>query len=1179
MPVRFVLGRAGSGKTHHGLTALAEELAKDPVDGPRLILLVPEQASMQMERALLGLVPERGLARCEVLSFRRLAHRVLAACGLGGAVVSDTARLMALRQIIGDLEDELVLFGSRRGRRGLVDSISRTLDELVQEDVWPDDLAEAAANVEAENPGLAARLADLHRIFRAYVDRLGDERTDPSHHLALARQHLDALPHLKGALIWVDGFAGFTRQEQRLLVELAGLAGHVDVGLLLDPDDPSARGEGPIEPFDLFARTVRTYQSLCEDLRQAGVVIEDPLSLHGTPPRFASAPPLAGLEARLFRPRVHASTDAPSRGASGAHVRLIQAANRRVEVAAAVAEIRRLVTEGEPRLRYRDIAVIVRDLEPYHDLLVGSLSEAGIPHFIDRRRTIRHHALVEAVRSLLELADSADPDAVVSLAKSGLCGLDDGDAELLENYLLAQGLSRRSDWTQGAWEYRRRLRDEDAPSRLTPAQAQELERLDEIRARLVDALAPWWALSETAEPPTCRAWAEALYATLERFGVPERLQTWLAEAEADGDVEQAQELRQIWSHVVAMLDDLAGEFGDEPMTASDLDELVDSALSSATLALAPPTLDQVLVGSIERSRHPAIRAALVLGFAEGHFPLRQKEDPILTDDHRAALEQAGLPLQPGAKQRLFDERLLAYIALTRPSELLWIGWPAAEQDGRACMPSPFVGAIRSVLPELETERLAEPHGSRQTWAICTPDDLVAGIACDVRVRQRPGMADTEADHVWNGLYNAALADPSLRDLMARTLTSLRYRNEARLDQAFVERLLDGHLLTSVTRIETFAACPFRHFAQYLLDLQPRETCHLDAVDLGVHSHRVLERLVDRLVADRRRLPDLEDNDLAELLHGISKDALAQLVDDVLLGDPRNAYLVEHNETDLHLALLAQRFVAAAGRYRPVGTEVTFGLPETEDDPARLRLPALEIVTPQGRSVALRGKIDRIDLADLGGRALATVLDYKLSSDRRLRLDRVLHGLDLQLMTYLLVVDAYGDALAERPVEPSGAFYVSLLDTLQSVPTPPEAPPSAAERYRDLRPRGLIDAGELESFDQHLGPGEGSEVVAVRLTNAGEPGWLNTTDVADSESFRGALAFVRQRVGELCDDLLDGRIDVAPYRLGQEMPCTYCDYQSLCRFEFHADAPRELQAMGRTEVLARMAEYEEGPFDA
>ena len=54
MSVRFILGRAGTGKTHHCLTSIRRELESDPECAQKLILLVPEQASLQMERALLA---------------------------------------------------------------------------------------------------------------------------------------------------------------------------------------------------------------------------------------------------------------------------------------------------------------------------------------------------------------------------------------------------------------------------------------------------------------------------------------------------------------------------------------------------------------------------------------------------------------------------------------------------------------------------------------------------------------------------------------------------------------------------------------------------------------------------------------------------------------------------------------------------------------------------------------------------------------------------------------------------------------------------------------------------------------------------------------------------------------------------------------------------------------------
>ena len=95
MSVRFVIGRAGTGKTHYCVEAVRNGLRQDPIDGPRLILLVPEQAGLQMERAILEPPDIPAAHRAECLSFRRLACKVLETTGMPSRfVLSEPARAM-----------------------------------------------------------------------------------------------------------------------------------------------------------------------------------------------------------------------------------------------------------------------------------------------------------------------------------------------------------------------------------------------------------------------------------------------------------------------------------------------------------------------------------------------------------------------------------------------------------------------------------------------------------------------------------------------------------------------------------------------------------------------------------------------------------------------------------------------------------------------------------------------------------------------------------------------------------------------------------------------------------------------------------------------------------------------------------------------------------------------------
>ena len=1072
MSVRFVIGRGGAGKTAYCLDQIVSRLRESAAEGPHLFLLVPEQAAMQMERALIEAAGVEGFARCDVLSFRRLAYRVLSASGGGICRVSPTGRLMILRHLVAQHADDLVAFGASRGRRGFVEHLGRTLDELIQEEVRPEDLAESLDRIPPDDDLLAARVRDIHRIYRAYLDALGPDLADPGHDLTLVRERLADYRALVGSLIWVDGFAGLTKQEHRLLVALAGLADRMEISLLIDPDSAVVRQGAPVEPFHLFARTERTYVSLHKAMREAGIEVELPRLLRGPCPRFRDAPHLARLERDLFSvfPRPSGNRSPPvSSEACGGGIELVEAATRRIEVAAVVGEIQRLVRRPHRPMRYRDIAIIVRNLEPYHDLLSAALASAGIPYFIDRRRPIAHHALVELIRSAVALLERVDVETMGAFVKTGLAGLKNEEADLLENYLKAHGITGRSNWVRGDWSCRPRPSRSRGDEATAETSSHDLQRINDLRRRLVEELQPWWRLIDAPAPPTAGEWAVGLFDLLQRLDVPRQIAEWADRADRTGRIRESQEHRQVWAHVVELLEDLTATFGDKPMTVETLTEVVDTALSSATLGLTPPTLDQVLIGSIERSRHPPIRAAFVLGFGEGEFPQRPAEDAIFGDRDRLELARAGVELAPASRQQLFDERLLAYIALTRPSECLWVSWPASDVDGRVRRPSPYVEMIRAVFPELPVRKLADPTATRRMWAIATAEDLAAAMTVDLRTRRSPSPESPQRraraecsteDRRWNALYEWARQEEHAREVLRRALASLVYRNRAALSPATAGRVYAPTWRASVSQVERFAACPFQHFAAYVLRLEPPTEFELDVVDLGLIYHRVLQDYVGGLISAGQRLSDVDPKDLDHAIPRIVRQAVGELVDEMILADARNAYLLDRGNVDLIRALHAQRFVASAGTFRPVGVEVLFGfeprevpaaVPGDERGGGRLFLPALKIDTPQGRSVLLRGRIDRIDLAEMGGKVLATVVDYKRSAERRLDLNRVFHGLDLQLPTYLLVLAEHGPQIGARPVEPAGAFYATLLDEVRRLDAPPNEPPDPTERYRQLRP--------------------------------------------------------------------------------------------------------------------------------
>lgn len=837
-------------------------------------------------------------------------------------------------------------------------------------------------------------------------------------------------------------------------------------------------------------------------------------------------------------------------------VTVLELPDRRCEVDAAVAEIERLRREARPPMRYRDIAIIVRDLGPYHDLLSAALRAHDIPCFIDRRQPTTQHPLIELVRGLLAVAgDDCQLTSVRLLLKTGLLPIGPEEADLLENYLLACGITGRSAWDQ-PWKFTRYFQRHSESSELTPQQAALLERINNIRQRWLDALGKWLNSAVGNRTASGREWAEALFACLEHLGAGARLHEWAAAAEDQGRPDEAEANRQVWADFLGLLDEFVRALGDESMNIREFQETIEAGLAEFNLGLAPATLDQVLIGAIERSRHPPVRAALLLGFDDAHYPMRRGEDPLLGDDERESLAAADAEIGPPRRQQLLDERMLAYIALTRASERILITYPKAEADGKPVGASPYLRDVLAALPGLEPVALPDPRAGRSDLWLTRCGEVGARLAREFRYRC--GAAGEDADPAgrarWNALYEAVRDQNDWHPTIGRSLAGLKYRNTAELRDGLVARQIGKRFAASVSRLELFAACPFAHYLEYFLRLEERIEADMRDVDLGTLCHAILERFIDGLAKSNRRLADLEDDEIGEGVESAASEVVPRMAGDLLLSEARNSFLLSRSRDHLRRVLRWQRDSAKVGDYRPFRVEYPFGYAEVDGGQLRMK-------TPKGREVILRGRIDRVDIAELADEVLGVVIDYKHSTDRRLDLCKAYHGLSLQLAGYLLALKQAGRTPAGRPIRPVAAFYLPLLEPYKAVSHPSE------EKKSSYQWRGIADCSALATLDRTVAPGSASQFMSARLKKDGGP--HGTCDLADPDDFQAMMAHTAGRMADLADSLIDGNIAVSPYRLRRQTPCSWCRYKPICRYEIETQPPRTLEAMKKADVFERL----------
>lgn len=1106
MGVAFLLGRAGTGKTHTCQSELVDALRAGDATPRPLILLVPEQAAFQSERALALRAPRRGLIDAEVCSFKRLLRRAMD-WRADVQILSRAARRLVLRRLAQGPGEILHAFGATARSAGFLDQLGTIFDELLSEALTPEQLRAAAPGLE---PGARRRVEALAELLGRYREWLGAQRVDEAAALELVRAHIRESDWLRGARVWVDGFAGFTAQELETVVELARVASRMTIALLSDapPAPPSAADD----ELDLFRRTQQTHRLLRARLREAGVTIDGVRVLSPNPPaRFARAPALARLEHALAFPLQRPVPAAAADAQTPPRVNLLECPTLRDEFRAAARLIRRVVPDSGGAWRFRDFAVIARDLEPICDLAADAFEEYDLPYFVDRRRSIAPHALVCAVDALLEaLGAGYAPEVMVRLLRTGLIA-PRAAAEELENWIAANEVRGAAVWHAARWMF---VRASDSPHRA---------RLDALRLRIAAALEPLRLLAGPGA--TAREWGAALHQALLALGVPRRLARWIDAAAQRNEIEAAETHRLAWDALRETLDNLHDWLGDTRLALRELRDVLASSLRETEIGLAPPMLDQVLISSIERSRHPEVRHAWIVAFNEGVFPQPPRGDPILSADERSALAAAGLAGLAPRRANPLDERLLAYIAVTRPSERLTISFARTSADGAALLPSPLLTELQLALPELRIEADAQAPPS-------TLRELATVLALPAAHRFVPECRAAQ---------HALRSDPAAAAGLRLLLRGDAYDNTAR-----PARAAGSQRNISFSHVDYQLQCPFKRFVAR--ELRPERTPRpmLLAQELGSFAHDVLSRVVRDAIDSARPVQEIPDEQWLAWLRQAGADALAEQ------GDLATRRPHRHFPFALQLERLADVVLAhaarwRAGSWRPLHVEHDL---------------SLELALPDGAHARIVGRADRIDVLERDAQRFYLVYDYKPRA-AAFATQPWLLGPSLQSLSYLLILLPGGRA--------GGALLAPLCADEQMLGNRYfERADDAAQRLYQYRPRGVFLRDLARTLDHALGCARPSPVIAAQLRKDGEFADKGSVDALSDEALAAKLALAQRTLEQAAAGIAAGQTSVSPLVVQRTLVCTHCEYGAICRFEPSFGTPRPVETLGaaaRTEPPA------------
>jgi len=1122
MQARFLLGPAGSGKTFRCLQEIRAALRKNPGGAPAapeqsaggpLILLAPKQATFQLERQLLTGSEISGFTRLHIFSFDRLAKFIFEKLNVAPPkLLSAEGRLMVLRALLQQHAEELKLFRGSARRTGFAQELGAQLAELQQHQFTPARLRELAAESNLRR-GLCDKLHDLALLHENYSRWLASHELQDASHLldaaaeALRGQFKTQNSKLKIESLWLDGFAEMTPQELDLLAAILPFCEKATLAFCLENE--AAAETSWLSIWSSVGKTFQQCRQRIENLPGSKIEVEL-LERNPTQSRFAKYSEIAWLEEHWSQPAQNSKLKTQN------GIRITACANPEAEAVFAAREILKFARAGN---RFRDCAILVRNLEFYHQPLARVFRRYEIPIFLDRRESVAHHPLAELTRSALRAVafDWQHNDWFAAL-KTGFVPVKEDAIDALENDALEFG------WHGDKWH--------------KPLPDKSSERLREIIFPPFNNLSG--QLSKSDCKPTGAQLADALRDLWDELGVEETFERWTLDKEKSAIGRRPSAVHQtVWEQMNLWLDNLALAFPNDSRTLREWLPILEAGLASLTVGVIPPVLDEVLIGAIDRARNPDLKLALVLGVNESVFPAAPAAPIILTDADRDELEQSQVALGPDLRARLSRERFLGYIACTRASEKLAVTFSRHDADGRALNPSPFIAHLQRRFPKLEVEEfqdeisLAEvEHASELVGPLVNLGRSGPGSAHS----ENRGRPTSPAARSWDELLEL----PAIESLL-ETLQTLREPDPAEnLSRELAEKLFGTALQTSVSRLEEFAQCPFKFFVRSGLRAGERKLFELDARERGSFRHEVLKIFHDELTKENKRWRDLTP---AEARERVAKIA-ANLADNFHEGLMRDTAQTRFEARALTEALQDFAEVVVTwmrGQYEfdPVAAELDFG---GENSSA----PAWEIDLGSGHTLALQGRIDRVDLCrESGERAWCVVMDYKSGGKK---LDAVLmeHGVQLQLPAYLNALRHWKNPRETFGVDkliPAGTFYVNLRGQFEGGKTRDEVLGAADARKLAYRHNGWFDAAALDKLDRT----HAHDQFNYRLNQDGSLR-KGSTEALPRAEFVALLDGVETRLQEMGRAIFSGDANVDPYRKGTETPCEFCNYRAVCRID-------------------------------
>ncbi len=1046
------------------------------------LLIVPETYTLEAEKKIASISGIVGLGGADVQSFKRMAHQYLDRGPLGVPSVNSCGKNMAISLICQKYKNSLKAFKGSSSRPGFSESVLNLIKELKRYCVTPKDIINASEKTDRKI--LSSKLYDIGFIYEKYSEFISSGYHDSDDDLENFCSYIESSNIFSKKNIYIDKFSSFTPLEYKIVELMLAQCDSLTVSLPCLPDSLEFQ----------FMSAQNTASRLKESASNLGVSVsekiyneslENPELYHLTSNFFSFTPEI--FEGEIQNLSLYASKSI------------------RGEVENVARTIREYVRSE--KYNYSDISLIVRNTESYSSYVKSVFSSFDIPFSDTEPSKISNHPLSVFLLSAIDtVLSNYSYSSLFRYLKSGFSGINQEDIDLLENYMLSCGIYGSQFASDEKWRFK-----SGVLSKTSKKDESTFDKVDEIRKNV---LPPLLSLKEKLSGKiTALEFAGAVYSFIEESGLGERTIFVCKEYEKNGLNDESLVLLDTYNGLISALDALVASNTSEKLSASTFLSIFSEGISSINSHIIPSSVECVNFLSASRARGTTSPVVFIMGLNDRVFPKIPDNDGILTDSDRLHLSEMKISLAPSKEFLGYEEMSLLYNALSVAKEKLHLSYSIKNADGGGIMPSSAVKKVLELFPKL-TEK-AEGIGFTADELISAPIPTLSHM---LNALNRYSYGE-EIDENWFKIYDWFLNHKEY--FLPRIPNSFSAITETNsLSKEITDKLFYDGFKSSISKLETYASCPFKYYMSYILKAKERKLAEFSPADIGSILHYYSESISNYIAYSETSWSDVTQDEITKVLKKCSQE----IIDDgsyYLKNSKRALYLLKRLEAlSFKMILLIQKHFIS-GSFEPLGSEIEFD--ENNE------FGNIIIKSPKG-DVHLTGKVDRADILHFPDGDYIRIIDYK-SGNKSFSFSDIYYGFNLQLSVYML-------ALTEgKNCKPAGMLYFKLDDPIVNgnAKTLSEI---EQERTNSLRMKGLL-LSEKDVINASGIPEDSISDDSLTVKNE----YINAS-LATLDNFSSLFARVKKIISALVEEMRSGNIKIKPSST-EDSPCEYCSYKNTC----------------------------------